>query len=150
MNESLPYRRPTSVGESPSSGLGSLVAIVGFIGSSIAASYVVAYLTHATNSPDFAGVRLLFAWAVWWYSTVNVNGYYVPGQHVHLLTAYGWTVVHAIWITLGAGMAVTLVVYVVVNRIASPKAEQNVSEIKDSAKMATLADLRRAGFLAED
>ena len=144
----LPYHRPTSVGESPASGAATLVAIFGLIGTSCAASYVVAGMTHGTGSPAFAGLRLLFAWAVWWYSTVNVNGYYVPGQHVHVLAAHGWSVVHAIWITLCVGSALTLALYVGLNRLASRKSD--VSEIKDSARMATVDDLRRAGFLAGD
>jgi hypothetical protein len=147
-NGSLPYCRPTSVGESPTSGAATLVVILGLIGTSFAASYVVAGMTHATGSPAFAGLRLFFAWAAWWYSTVNVNGYYVPGQHVHVLTAYGWSVVHAIWITLCVGCALTLALYVGLNRLASRKSD--VSEIKDSARMAKIDDLRRAGFLAGD
>jgi len=145
---SLPYRRPTSVGESPASGTATLVAILGLIGTSCVASYVVADMTRATRSPAFAGLRLLFAWAAWWYSTVNVNGYYVPGQHVHVLTAYGWSVVHAIWITLCVGCALTIALYVGLNRLVSPKSD--VSEMKDSARMAKIDDLRRAGFLAGD
>jgi hypothetical protein len=148
MKDGLPYHRPTSVGESPASGVATLAAILGLITTSCAASYVVAGMTHATGSPEFAGPRLFFAWAVWWYSTVNVNGYYVPGQHVHVLTTYGWTVVHAIWITLGVGCALTLALYVALNRLASRKSD--VSEMKDSARMATIEDLRRSGFLAGD
>jgi len=151
VKDNLPdhHRRPTSVGENPGSDLGTLCGLLVLAGASVAASYVVARMTHAVGTPEFTGMRLLFAWATWLYSTYNVNGLYVPGQHVRQFNAYGWSVVRAIEITWGAGVALSLLLYVCFNRLSSPRSRQDVREIKDSARMSTEADYREAGFLPD-
>jgi hypothetical protein len=149
MSDDLPYRRATWVGENPGSDLGSLVGLVLVVATSFAASFVVALMTHRMGDSLFRGLNLVYAWGAWWFQTVNVNGYYVPGQHVNHLTAYGWAVVHGIWITWGVGLFLALAAYIALNRITSPRSKEAIRSHKDSARMATAADYRKKGMLAK-
>jgi hypothetical protein len=149
VREKLPYQRATWVGENPGSDLGSLVAFVGVIATSFAASLVVALMTRRMGDSLFHGLNLVYAWGAWWYQTVNVNGYYVPGQHVNHLTAYGDSVVHAIWVTWGVGLFLALAAYIALNRLTSPRSKEAIRSHKDSARMATIDDYYKKGFLAK-
>lgn len=145
MRENLSHRRGTLVGENPGSDLATIAGVLAIAATSVAASYVLARMTAA----PFAGLKVLYAWAPWVWSTVNVyGGYYWPWCKTVHLTAYGVSVLHAIEITLVVGASISLAIFIVVNRLAAPKPD--VSGVKDTAKMATPADLYKAGFIAED
>jgi hypothetical protein len=144
----VPNRRGTLVGENPGSDLATVAGLLAFAGTSVAASYVAAGMTHRTGDALFHGLNMVWAWGAWIYQTVNVNGFYVPGQHMNHLTAYGWSVVHAIEITWCVGVFVSLALYIGLNRLAAPKPD--ISGIKDSATMADPSDLYEAGFIAGD
>lgn len=148
MKETVSHRRGTLVGENPGSDLATIAGVLAVAGTSVAASYVAGGMTHRTGDALFHGMNMVWAWGAWIYQTINVNGYYVPGQHVNQLTAYGWAVIHAIEITWGLGVFGALALYIGLNRLAAPKPD--ISGMKDSAKPATPDDLYKAGFIAGD
>jgi hypothetical protein len=151
VKDNLPdhHRRPTSVGENPGSDLAVIVALIAIAATSVAASSVAAGMTHRTGDSLFHGVNMIYAWGAWIYQTINVNGFYVPGQHVNHLTGYGWAVIHGIEFTWGAGAIISLAIFILGSRLSSPKSKQDVREIKDSARMSSEADYREAGFLPD-
>lgn len=145
MNDRLPHRRGTLVGENPGSDLATIAGLLAIATTSIAASYVLARMSDA----PFAGIKVLYAWAPWVYSTINVyGGYYWPWCKTIQLTAYGVSILHAIEITWAVGAGLSLTIFVVVNRLAAPKPD--ISGVKDSARMANPRDLYEAGFIAGD
>jgi hypothetical protein len=149
MTENLPYRRPTSVGENQQSGLATFVGAIGLVGSSVAMSSTVARMLHRTHDPMFAGPHLLYAWLEWIWTTINPFGSFVRGQHMNALSAFGWRVVDAGLYTASAGVALTVITFLVINRLVFPKSKQDVRAVKDSARMATAADYRKKGMLAK-
>jgi hypothetical protein len=149
MNDNLPYRRPTSVGENQRSGLATLVGALGLIGTSMATSWTVARMLHRTHDPMFAGPHLLYAWLEWIWTTINPFGSFVHGQHMNALSAFGWRVVDGGLYTASAGIALTVIAFLVINRLVFPPSKQDVRSTKDSARMATAADYRKKGMLAK-
>lgn len=149
MTETLPYRRPTSVGENQQSGLATFVGAIGVVGSSVAMSWTVARMLRRTHDPEFAGPHLLYAWLEWIWTTINPFGSFVRGEHMNALSDYGWRVVDAGLYTASAGIAITVVSFLVINRLVFPPSKQDVRSTKDSARMATQADWRKKGMLAK-
>ena len=149
MRGNLPshHLRPSSVGENPGSDLALVGGILGIVATSVAASYVAAGMTHRTGDALFHGINMVWAWGAWIYQTINVNGFYVPGQHVNELNAYGWSVIHAIEATWVIGTMLSLTIFIAGSRLSSPKSKQEVREIKDSAIMSNEKDYHKAGFL---
>jgi hypothetical protein len=146
VKERLHYRRPKSVGENPGSDLAVSGAIMTLVGTSFLASYVVDRMTGFAVS----GFGALWGWGAWWAQATNWRIFYGPGQHANTLTAYGWSVVTAIEITWIVGGTLAALIFIAGSIIAAPRSDQDVAEMHDSAKMATEADLREAGFLAVD
>jgi hypothetical protein len=148
VKDNLPdhHRRPTSVGEIPGSDLAIIFAMLALACTSVAASYVLARMADGS----FSGLNVLLGWAPWTYRTINVyGGYYWPFCKTVHLTAYGVSILHAIEITWAIGATVSLAIFVVVNRLLSPRSSQDPREIKDSARMANETDYRKAGFLPD-
>jgi hypothetical protein len=149
MTETIPYRRPTSVGENQQSGLATFVGAIGVVGTSVAMSWTVARMLHRTHDPKFAGPHLLYAWLEWIWTTINPFGSFVRGQHMNALSAFGWRVVDAGLYTASAGVAITVVSFLVINRLVFPPSKQDVRAVKDSARMATAADWCKKGMLSK-
>jgi hypothetical protein len=144
VREKLHYRRPKSVGENPGSDLAVFAAIMTLVATSFVASYVVARMTgFAAN-----GFGALWGWGVWWATATNWKLFYAAGQHANALTAYGRSVVTAIEITWIVGGTISALIFIAGSILGSPRSNQDVAEMHDSARMATEEDLREAGFLA--
>jgi hypothetical protein len=137
MTENLPYSRPTSVGENQRSGLATFISAIGLVGTSVAMSWTVAQMLHRTHDPMFAGPHLIYAWGEWIWTTINPFGSFVRGQHMNALSDYGWRVVGAGLYTASIGIALTVITFLVINRLVFPKSKQDVRAVKDSARMAT-------------
>jgi hypothetical protein len=149
VRDDLPYSRATSVGENQRSGLATFVGAIGLVGTSCAASWTVALMTHRTHDPMFAGAHLLYAWLDWIWTTINPFGSFIRGQHMNALSAYGWRVVDAGLYTASAGVGLTVITFLLINRLLFPPSKQDVRATKDSARMAKADDYRKKGMLAK-
>jgi hypothetical protein len=150
MPEVLPYRRPTSVGEAQNAPIANLFAVCGLLSTSIAATEVVAWMTHRLGQPMFSGFNAPYGWISWLWTATNADAYFIPHQHVRTLTQFGMHVVWSLGTTIALGSVMTIIGYIMLNRKFAPSSARDVTQIVDSARMATIEDYRRVGFLASE